>query len=408
MFVMKPYTYILVWIGIGLSFAMAEAQETDLLSAQKQSVLREEQNRLEAEHQKLRYNWIAPLNLSGSYSLDKSAAGDDPSRVKELSASISQDVFRSGGITYQIAYADANLQTRQIALGQEIAGLNEQLYTALLTYRIRECELAQNAKQIENDDIEILIKRHLYEAGKADITELNNALMKKSAELKNATALRYEMAKQRLEIAKLSDIDPDTHVFPVFSLVEEEEYLQNRLDLRYARAQSRSYEYLYQLSETGYLPSVALKLNGGYREYDPRDALGGYEGSFYGAGLTLSVPLAYNASATIQEAKSTYLKQAADTADRERESKALYMQTLELIDSYRRNIEITSRTLSLYDGLIAATQAGVDAGSKTGYDLQTIKNSRAIEEYTIKINELNIQLQLAKLHFAIGSDKDTP
>ena len=64
------------------------------------------------------------------------------------------------------------------------------------------------------------------------------------------------------------------------------------------------------------------------------------------------------------------------------------------------------KNLSLYDELISVIQAGVDSGYKTGYDLQTIKNSKAIEEYTIKINELNIELELAKLYFAINVNKD--
>ncbi|MBN2869765.1 MAG: TolC family protein [Campylobacterales bacterium] len=383
----------------------AGAQENSFLSPQKQTLLQEEKNRYEAEHEKLRTNWIAPLNLSGSYSYDKSAGGTE-SDTKRLSASISQDVFRSGGITYQINYADANRQVREIALDQEIAALNEQLFVALLTYHKKRYELEQSGKKIDNYDIEIFIKRHLYEAGKADITELNNALMNKSAELKNAASLEYDIARQRLEIAKLSDVNPDTYPLPRFTLAPQDEYLENRLDLRYARAQAQSLEHLYRVSETNYLPSLALNAGVGYQKYDPKTFSGGYDGEYYSAGATLSVPLTYNASATIQEARATYLKQAAEAADKKRETAASYAQSLELIESYRRYIGITERNLALYDDLIAATQAGADAGTKTGYDLQTVKNTKAIEEYTIRINELNIQLELAKLHFALNSSKE--
>lgn len=388
-----------------VSAALLSGDETALLSPEKQSLVRHQQTINEAEHEKLRTNWIAPLNLSGSYSYDKSAGGIE-SDTKRLSASISQDIFRSGGITYQISYADANRQVREIALDQEIAALNEQLFTALLTYHKKRYEREQSGKKIENHDIEIFIKKALYDAGKADITELNNALMNKSAELRNAASLEYDIARQRLEIAKLSDVDPDTYPLPLFTLVREEEYLENRLDLRHARAQAQSFEHLYRVSETSYLPSLALNAGAGYQEYDPKTFSGGYEGDYYSVGATLSVPLTYNASATIQEARTTYLKQAAQTADTKRETAASYAQSLELIESYRRYIGITQRNLALYDDLISAAQAGADAGSKTGYDLQTVKNTKAIEEYTIKINELNIQLELAKLHFALSSSKE--
>ncbi|MGA9045735.1 TolC family protein [Sulfuricurvum sp.] len=394
-------------IAILLSQSCIKAEETELLSAEKQSVLHEQQNKYKAEHQKLRYNWISPLNLKGSYSYDKSASGDYHSDLKTLSGSISQDIFRSGGIVYQIEYADAKVQTETIALHQQIATLNNQLFTALLNYRKKRYELEQSTKKIDNYDIEIFIKRHLFDAGKADITELNNALMNKSVELKTSTTLRYEISRQRLEIAKLSDIDPDTFVLPVFTLVKEEEFLKNHLDLRYARSQNQTYESLYNVTQSSYLPSIAINGSAGYQEYDPKELPNGYSGNFYSAGVSITLPLTYNASAAIQESKAAYLKQAAESADIERTTKASYAQSLELIESYRHYIAITRKNLSLYEDLITATKAGYDAGTKTGYDFQTITNSKAIEEYTIKINEINIQLELSKLHFAINASKET-
>jgi len=389
-----------------LSF-FPKAEEINFLSSEKRQVIEQQQKINESEHEKLRYNWLSPLNLKGSYSYDKSASGNYHSDLKTLSGSISQDIFRSGGIIYQIEYADAKIQTETIALHQQIATLNNQLFSALLNYRKKRYELEQSTKKIDNYDIEIFIKRHLFEAGKADITELNNALMNKSGELKTSTALRYEISRQRLEIAKLSDIDPDTFVLPVFTLVKEEEFLKNHLDLRYARSQNQTYESLYHVTQSSYLPSIAINGSAGYQEYDPKELPNGYSGTFYSAGVSLSLPLAYNASAAIQESKAAYLKQAAESADAERTTRASYAQSLELIESYRHYIAITRKNLALYDDLITATKAGNDAGTKTGYDLQTITNSKAIEEYTIKINEINIQLELSKLHFAINASKET-
>ncbi|MFA7354817.1 MAG: hypothetical protein WCZ70_09395, partial [Sulfurimonadaceae bacterium] len=43
------------------------AQEAQLLSPQKRELLLQEQNRYESENEKLRNNWIAPLNLGASW-----------------------------------------------------------------------------------------------------------------------------------------------------------------------------------------------------------------------------------------------------------------------------------------------------------------------------------------------------
>lgn len=381
------------------------SKDTEFLSKEKQELFEQQKREYEAQHEKLKDDWIAPLNLSGSYGYDKST-NDIRSDVKKVAASISQDIFRSGGITYKIHYADAKKRADEINLTREVASLNEDLFTTLLNYKKSSYELEQSSKKLSNYDIEIFIKRQLYEAGKADITELNNALMNKSGEQKNYVALKYAIADAKLKISKISDIDPDTFTVFAFDLVEEHQYLQNSLELRYAQAQNQTYEHLYNVTKSSFLPSVSLNGSAGYQNYDPKERLSGYEGGFYSAGISINLPITYNSSAAKEEAKAAYLKQNAQTHDKERSAKASYAQSLERIKSYHDYIDITSKNIALYDELISITKTGVEAGYKSGYDLQTLKNTKAIEEYIIKINEINIQLELSKLHFAIKADKE--
>ncbi|MDD3505354.1 MAG: TolC family protein [Sulfurimonas sp.] len=383
-----------------LAFISLSADEKELLSQEKQNLLLQEQNRYESEHEKLKYNWIAPLNLGASYGYDKAYTGDYGTNAN-ISASISQDIFRSGGITYQIEYADAKKRADEIALFKEIAAINEGLFSALLNYKKTLYQKQQSELILKNKEIEIFIKRQLYDVGKADITELNNALMAQSSELKNLVTHKYMLAQLRGEVSKLSDIDPVMFSLPTFTLIERDAYLENNLNLNYLRLQTKSYESLYGVAKSNYLPSVTLNANVGYREYDSKKYENKYDGNYYGAGVALNIPFAYNASATTQEAKASYLKQAAQVADTYRSTKASYTQSLELIESYRSYNEITLKNLSLYDELIEAIEAGVNVGEKTGYDLQIIKNTKAIEKLNIKLSEINIQIELAKLHFAL-------
>ncbi|MDD2450165.1 MAG: TolC family protein, partial [Sulfurimonas sp.] len=95
-------------------FISLSANDKELLSQEKKNLLLQEQNRYESEYEKLRYNWISPLNLGASYGYDKVYSGDYGTTTN-ISASISQDIFRSGGITYQIEYADAKKRVDEIA-----------------------------------------------------------------------------------------------------------------------------------------------------------------------------------------------------------------------------------------------------------------------------------------------------
>jgi len=388
------------------SISLSSADNTSLLSNEKQTILHQQQEIYDFEYEKLRTNWIAPINLNASYEYDKSAMGDYHSDLKSASASVSQDIFRSGGITYQIQYADAKMQTNSVALQMQIASLNQQLFAALLNVQKSLLQLEQSKLRLDNQEIEIFIKRHLYDVGKVDITELNNALMAKSNELKTYATAKYTIAQQRFEITKISDIDPEKFTVPRFELILKDDFLENQFDLRYSRAQSETLHNLYSVTRSNYLPSLALNGNIGYKSYNPKELSDSYSGNTYGAGISLTVPLVYNASATIQEAKASYLQEVASSVDKRRELEATYRQSIEKIESYQEYITITANNFALYDDLIQAAQAGVNAGTKTGYDLQTLKNSKKVEELEIKINEINIQIELAKLHFSLKTSKD--
>jgi outer membrane protein TolC len=399
---MKRYFFSLSLIPLSL----IGADSTFLLSPEKQSLFQYQKEMYESEHEKLRYNWIAPLNLKATSSYDKSAQGDYHSDTESVSASLSQDIFRSGGITYQIAYTDAKKQSETLALQKQIATSNQQLFIALLNFQKNLVLGEQSQKRLKNKEIEVFIKRQLYDAGKVDITELNNALMEKSVELKSLASLKYSLAEQRFEIAKISNITPEEFPLPRFELIEKERFLAYQLDLQYSRSQTNVLKNLAEITSTQYLPSISLNADVGYRRYDPKELSGSYSGNYYTTGIQLTLPLAYNASAAIQEAHATYLKESANTADKYRELDAAYTQVIEKIESYREYNAITAKNLILYDDLLRAIQAGVNAGTKTGYDLQTLTNTKTIEELEIAINEINIQILLAQLHFALNPSKE--
>lgn len=395
--------YILLPI---LFSSLIYGEETSLLSPEKQNYYEQQQRQIDAGSEKLRYDWISPLNFKASNLYEKSSAGTHDTR-QSISAGIAQDIFRSGGITYAIGYADAKKEADTIGMQKEIAGIHQELITAILSYRKNALILEQSEIKLKNAKIEIFLKRKQYEAGDIDITLLNNALMNQSSELKNNTAIRFALANQRLEAAKLSDRSIDTIEFPLFSLTQKEAFLEEEWNIRYAHSLAQSTAQQYGQTKSAYLPKLTLIADAGVQRYDSRE-FADYRGNFYDMGLQLTMPLTYNASASIQEVQSTYLKQQAQTADIKRQMDARYDQSMAHIESYQRVIAITKETLKFYNELTNATKAAVDAGYKAGYDLQTLQNTCLIEELEIKINEINIQIELSALHFMMRHSQKEP
>lgn len=391
-----------------LHITSAYGETASLLSPQKQHYYEFQQHQINATYDKLRYDWLSPINLKASSIYEKSASFGTKDTRQSLSAGIAQDLFRSGGIMYAIEYAHAKKEADTLALGREIATTSQQLITAVLTYRKNVITLQQSDLRLKNAQIEIFLKRKQYEAGDIDITFLNNALMNQSNELKNNTALRYTLAQQKYEAAKLSDLLIESVSIPTYTLIQKEAFVNEGWNTRYSHALALSAAQQYGQIKSTYLPKLTLIADAGYQQYNAQSGLAtDYQGNFYDAGLQLTVPLTYNSSAVSQEAQALYLKQQAFTADTKRQMNALYDQTVTLIESYRQTIHITQNNLKYYDELLGATKAAVKAGYKAGYDLQTLQNTRSIEELEIQINEINIQVQLSQLHYQMRHTQES-
>jgi outer membrane protein TolC len=371
-----------------------------MLSLQKQRYYEHQKEQIEASYEKTRYDWLSPINLKASDIYEKTAAYGTKDTRQNISAGIAQDLFRSGGITYTLEYAQAKREADTLALGKDISVVNQQLIAAVLTYRKNKIALEQSELRLKNAQIEIFLKRKQYEAGDIDITFLNNALMNQSNELKNNTSLRYTLAQQKFEASKLSDTSIDSITLPTYTLAQKEDFLEDGWDIRTSQALAASAAQQYGQIKSSYLPKLTFIADAGYQRFDTQSLPSSdYRGNFYDAGFQLSMPLAYNSSATSQEAQAVYLKQQAQTADAKRQMSAVYEQTVALVESYKRTISITQENLNYYDELLSTTKIAVNAGYKAGYDLKTLQNTRAIEELEIKINELNIQIQLSLLHY---------
>ncbi|MGZ5207858.1 MAG: TolC family protein, partial [Sulfuricurvum sp.] len=310
------------------------AVERSLLSPEKQSYYEQQQRQIDAGSEKLRTDWISPLNLKALTFYEKSSAGTQDTS-QSISAGVAQDIFRSGGITYAIGYADAKKEADIVGMQKEIAGIYQELIFAVLSYRKNALILEQSEIKLKNAKIEIFLKRKQYEAGDIDITLLNNALVNQSSELKNNTAIRFALSQQHLEAAKFSDRSIDTINLPAFALIQKDEFLVEGWNIRYADSLSQTTAQQYGQTKSAYLPKLTLIADAGVQRYDSRE-FADYHGNFYDMGLQLTIPLTYNATATVQEVQSTYLKQQAQTADLKRQMSAQYDQSIAHIESYQR------------------------------------------------------------------------
>ncbi|HZF69946.1 TolC family protein, partial [Sulfuricurvum sp.] len=249
----------------------ANADDMSLLSPEKQRMYEQQQQQIDSGYEKLRYDWLAPINLKASNTYEKSASTSMHDTRQNVSAGIAQDIFRSGGITYSIDYAESKKDADTISMHKDIAGVNQQLITNVLNFRKNTLLLEQSELKLKNGKIEIYLKRKQYEAGDIDITLLNNALMNQSSELKNNTAIRFTLSQLRLEMLKLSDRPIESIHLPTFTLMQKNDFLDEGWNFRYAQAQSRSSAQQYGQIKTSYLPKLTLSADAGLQRFNSND-----------------------------------------------------------------------------------------------------------------------------------------
>jgi outer membrane protein TolC len=364
-----------------------------LLTHQKQEIFKKKKEIIEASAKQLKYNWISPLHLSSSLNQSNSNSG----LGYNASIQLNQDIYRSGGIGHALSYADAQLAYNLLSLEMENAQLYQELFVGLLTLQRLKVELEQAEYQLKNSEIAIFLKTQQYKTGAVDITELNNALMSKNSTLKTLLTTKKTILSQQIALRQLTDTPLEQIKIMPFKSLAYETYIQSNFNFLQAMFNSQLTDTEYEIQKTNYLPKVSVSGQYGYQD---RTTNYTQDNTFHSVGLTLSMPLDYNEKASLEENYASFLKSKLDIGDIKADEEAFYKQGQTAIANYQEYIEVTQKNMALYKELIDVSDQGFKAGYRTGYDLQTLKNTKIIDELEIKINKINIQIEEAKLHFA--------
>jgi len=368
------------------------ASDETLLRESKQEIIKEQKKEIEANAHKLKYDWLAPLTFSSSYS--KSDTQNDA--VSDTSINLNQDLFRSGGIYYKMQYAQTKLENSLASLAKENTALYQELFVGLLQLKKLRLLLEQTHYSFLNTEIEVFLKTQQYKAGTVDITELNRALRDKNAILKTELIAKQAIAEKEIALQKLTTVKLDDINIPQFALLSKDEYEANNYNLLVANLTTTQSDKEYKITRSAYLPTFTL--NGAYGYLDNPNIK--FNDDYYRVGATFSMPLDYNYYATLQESKAAYLKNRLKITDAKIDVQATYKTAQSKIANYNEYNKVTKENIALYTNLIEVIEQALSSGLKTGYDLKTLQNTKMVDELEIAINEINIQIELAQLLFA--------
>ena len=377
------------------------ANEMELLQKDKKELRQIEKEVIEKKYEGAKDEWIGTINLNSSIGKNRDFTENENSDMtRSVELSFSQSIYESGGIEYSIQYARQQLKSDLIAWENANIAIFQTIYETLLSIKKLKLQIEQSDYALKNKNIELILKKIQYEAGKVDIIDLNNAVMSKNNQQKENISLRNSLKDKEYELSKYTSLKSNEIKIIDFKIVDKEKFLRDNLNIRYENSKVELLDTAHNQLKSSYLPKVSLNTSTKYSNDENKE--NNESGTI---GLSASMPLFdITKDAKLEKSKLEVLKQKVNVTDMQNELVYEYEQILAQINTYDEYEKTISENLKLYEDLIMVNKSSNAAGMTADYDLEVLQNTQKVNEYDLQINDINKKLQYTKLYFKTKAD----
>ena len=388
-------------ITLSLFSSLLFANELDLLQKDKKELRQIEKEVIQKKYESSKDDWIGTINLNSSIGKNRDFTEDKSSDMtRSMGLSFSQSLFESGGIKYSIEYARQQLKSDLIAWENQNVALVQAIYETLLAIKKLKLQIEQSDYALKNKDIELILKKIQYEAGRVDIVDLNNAIMAKNNQQKENISLRNSLKDKEYELSKYTTLKSNEIKIIDFKIVDKEKFLKDNLNIRYENSKVELLDTSYNQLKSSYLPKITLNTSANYKNNESQ--LNNESGNVT---LNASMPIFdITKDAKLEKSKLEVLKQKVNVTDMQNELVFEYEQILAAINTYDEYEKTIENNLKLYEDLIMVNKSSNSAGMTADYDLEILQNTQKINEFDLQINDINRKLQYTKLYFKTKVD----
>ena len=382
------------------------ADNLEILQNDKKEFRNLEKEIIQKKYEGAKNDWIGTVNLSSGLTRSHAFSKENDAFNKSISIGFSQSIYESGGIEFGIKYAKDELNSELIAWENENIAILQIIYETLLFIKKLKFQIEQSDYALKNKDIELILKKIQYEAGRVDIIDLNNAIMSKNNQQKENISLKNSLKDKEYELSKYTSFRANEIEIIDFKIIDKEKFLKDNLNIRYENSRVELLNTSYNQLKSSYKPKVTLNTSAGYSNNEnlTTNTTGDDErnGSI---GLNASMPIFdITKDAKLEKSKLEVLKQKVNVTDIQNELVYEYEQILAQINTYDEYEKTISDNLKLYEDLIMVNKSSNAAGMSADYDLEVLQNTQKINQYDLQINDINKKLQYTKLYFKTKVD----
>ena len=385
MHLLKPKAVI-----FSLCFVFVYAQE-DILSPVHENIFKLNKEKTKEESAKLKKDWINPIiyKYSKSYS--------DTLDTTKSHISISQPLFKSGGIFSAIKYAGFLQKYSDLDIDIQRKNLIKDATKILFNLYKLDVQIKKQQHSILNALLDITRKKEQVLGGFLDTSFLDNAIIKSNSEKSLLIDLEYQKEElinnfSNISHKKYYELKP-----PHLNLLSKKAFIQENILIEQSLVDIKTKNNYRKTIEAKYLPSLNFVYD--YTKYHASNNELLKDGSTYGFNITMPFDIRF--SNDIQAQKIATLIAKENLSIVELKEKNLYKNKLAKIKMLQKKTILAKEDYELYASLLKIIIEEKDAQIKTQSDVDTLVNSQAIKALDIKIFYYEEQIELLDLYAKI-------
>jgi len=382
-----------------LPFLFSTLNSSDeMISQNKKDILNYSYQKALEDSGKLKKDWINPITYQYIYN-----DGEEYTTQRSY-ISISQPIFKSGGIYSAIKYADSIEKYSKTSIDTQKKEIVKQIID--LTYQINKLDITIKKQQllIQNGKLDIDRKKEQVLSGLLDTSFLDNAILDSNIKQNALIDLEYQKTTLINNLAKISSKTYDKIDLPKLSLIDQDSFIEKNIYMKQSKEDIDSSYWVSRMTTANYLPTVNLTAN--YTKYHDTDNKQGLsEDGTTNVGFNITIPLDIKYSNTIESSKIAYLQKKSTLEDTKIEQLNDYRSAIAKVDSLKEKIKIAQSDIELYDSLLVQMIEQKNVGMKTDSDVQTMENSKKIKSLDLISLGFDEQLALLDIYYRVQIDE---
>jgi len=372
--------------------------DNNYLSQTKQDILNYSYEKANQDSKKLKNDWINPITYQYIYS------NTQEYDTKRSVLSISQPIFKSGGIYSAIKYASSIHSQTHIGIEIQRKELIKQ--TVNLLFQIKKINITINKQKllVSNALLDVTRKKEQVLNGILDTSFLDNAILDLNTNQNSLIDLEYQRELLINNLAKISDKRYHELELPILKMISNDDFIANNIYITQAKDDINSSYWLKNMTISSFLPTVNFTADyTKYHDTDNNTTITQEKEETTNYGFNITIPLDIKYSYSTQSAKIEYLKNKATLQDKEREEEMIFSNSTAKINSLDKKILIAKSDINLYDSLVTQIKEQLEVGMKTASDLETIQNSKKIKILEIESLDIDKQIELLEIYYRMQS-----